>query len=377
MLTTFPYYPHWQVQEPYRKNRFWYLRETENFASGGRVEIIRCPIYVPGIPSGGKRILLDFSFLLSSFFPLIGLLFQKKIDAVMAVAPSFLVGLPALMYKAWKRCKFYYHIQDLQIDAARDLKIIRSEGLLKVLFGIEKFILQKADAVFTISPEMAAKIHSKANIKVDLLPNWSDTSKIFPLDDRIACKAQFGFQADQKVVLYSGAIGQKQGLESIIEAAAHFESDHNLLFVICGSGPYKTVLEQQVHDRKLKNLLFLPLQPLAHFNAFLNAADVHLVIQKESASDLMLPSKLTNILAVGGVAIVTANEGTGLRNLIKDYNLAYGVDAEDKQQLFEAIGLIVAGTPLVAEIKKGALSYTMRYLDQTVILSGFQSTYLR
>jgi len=38
----------------------------------------------------------------------------------------------------------------------------------------------------------------------------------------------------------------------------------------------------------------------------LASADGHLVIQKRGAADAVLPSKLTNILAAGGNAVITA-----------------------------------------------------------------------
>ena len=65
----------------------------------------------------------------------------------------------------------------------------------------------------------------------------------------------------------------------------------------------------------------MPLQAHSEFNDFLNLADVHLVIQKASASDLVMPSKLTTILAVGGLAIITANPGSGLYSLVKEQNI--------------------------------------------------------
>ncbi len=47
--------------------------------------------------------------------------------------------------------------------------------------------------------------------------------------------------------------------------------------------------------------------------------DCHLVVQKHGAADAVLPSKLTNILAVGGNAVITAEAhtelGAALRNL--------------------------------------------------------------
>lgn len=68
VVTTYPYYPHWAVQAPYRKRRFWYQKETEQLAPGAVVTVYRCPMYVPAKPTGLKRMLLDFSFSLSAFF---------------------------------------------------------------------------------------------------------------------------------------------------------------------------------------------------------------------------------------------------------------------------------------------------------------------
>jgi colanic acid biosynthesis glycosyl transferase WcaI len=58
----------------------------------------------------------------------------------------------------------------------------------------------------------------------------------------------------------------------------------------------------------------MPLQPLEMFNRFLNVADIHLVIEKISAGDLVMPSKLTKILAVGELSIVTASREPGYMN---------------------------------------------------------------
>ena len=129
-----------------------------------------------------------------------------------------------------------------------------------------------------------------------MFPNWSDTVFFKPLKDRITLKTDFGFANNDKIVLYSGAIGEKQGLESIIYAAETFKNQVNVKFIICGSGPYKEKLQDLTTNLNLNNVKFFPLQPYEKFNQFLNMADVHLVIQKSKASDLVMPSKLTSIL---------------------------------------------------------------------------------
>ncbi|RDC66103.1 glycosyltransferase [Adhaeribacter pallidiroseus] len=127
VVTTYPYYPYWKVQEPYIKNRFWFKTEEENFASGGKIKIYRCPIYVPTKPSGIKRVLLDFSFLLSAGLKMLQLLLSRRYDYVITVVPAFLLGCLGIIYKKTRKAKLLYHIQDLQIEAARDLQMIKSK----------------------------------------------------------------------------------------------------------------------------------------------------------------------------------------------------------------------------------------------------------
>ncbi len=50
-------------------------------------------------------------------------------------------------------------------------------------------------------------------------------------------------------------------------------------------------------------------------------ADVHFVMQKANVAHHVMPSKLTTILSVGGLAIITANAGSGLYKMITDNNI--------------------------------------------------------
>jgi colanic acid biosynthesis glycosyl transferase WcaI len=373
VLTTYPYYPHWAVQEPYRKNRFFYKIETKAFPSGGKIKVIRCPIYVPKNPSGLKRMILDVSFLVSSFVPLLFLLFSKKRNNVMAIAPSFLLGLPALIYKKVKGAKMIYHIQDLQIEAAKELGMIKSQRLLNTLFMLEAVILKKADVVSSISDGMMSRIKSKAKKEIYFLPNWSNVEMFQPDTVTDVEKAGFGFDPNDRIILYSGAIGQKQGLEVIIDAAKHFRDQAELKFVICGSGPYKTHLQQWVQKEHLSNIVFLPLQPIEKFNAFLNIAEVHLVIQKADASDLMLPSKLTTILSVGGLALITANQGSGLYQLVDNHGVGRVVKAENLNALINGITESLNPQLENDDIRSKARKYAEQHLDINAILNRFQS----
>jgi len=345
VITSFPYYPHWKVQEPYTKNARWFKKEL-NVVEGvpatiQPVEIFRCPHYIPGKPTGLKRMISDFSFCFSAFIKIVQFLFKPKYDFVIVVAPPFPLGLLGVLYQKIKGARLLYHIQDLQIDAARDFNLIKSAFIINLLLKVEKYILKRADVVSSISQGMIKKIKAKHPREVVFFPNWIDTSLFFPIPESEQLKVDFGFNVSDKIVLYSGAIGEKQGLEAILECAKKLEHNANLKFVICGSGPYKEKLEQMKQAQQLDNVVFLPLQPYDKLNFFLNMADIHLVLQKANAADLVMPSKLTAILSVGGLAIITANKNSSLFDVVDAYKMGVLVEPENQSALVAAIDNLV------------------------------------
>ncbi len=375
VVTTYPYYPYWKVQEPYFKKRFWYHKEITNFETGGSITTYRCPMYVPAEPSGKKRMLLDLSFMMSSFFQLVILLFKKKCNTVITVVPSFQFGLLGYFYKLFKKSKTVYHIQDLQIEAAQDLNMISSKKVLSLLYKVEKFIFSKTDIISSISEKMVSKIELKTNKKVVLFSNWSDTEFFTPIENKKDLKTLFGLLPSDKVILYSGAIGEKQGLENIIYAAEKFCNKKHIKFIICGTGPYKEKLQNLTKRLSLNNVLFFPLQPTENFNKFLNMADVHLVIQKAKASDLVMPSKLTTILSVGGLALITANVDSGLHALTKKYKMGILVKAENQEALNNGIEEALTSN-MRNKIMNNARQYAENYLEINIVMKAFEKEVL-
>lgn len=369
VITTFPYYPYWKVQAPY-KNR-WYKKEvSQNEKSRASLTVYRCPSYVPADPTGKKRIIQDLSFWSSMVWMIFKfIVLQKKFDVIITVAPPFHLAFLGLALQKITGGKLVYHIQDLQIEAAQELNILSNKKLFDKIFKIEKYILDRADFVSSISEGMIAKIKLKANRDVMFFPNWADTSFFFPLPNQKIIKTKWGYDINDTVYLYSGAIGEKQGLESIVNVAEKLKEQTTIKFIICGSGPYKQKLIDLSESKKLSNINFLPVQDKEVFNEFLNMADVHLILQKSDASDLVMPSKLTNILAVGGLALVTAPVNTSLYKTIYQYDMGVIAVPEDDEKLCEAISDL--GTKDNSSKTANARAYAEKYLEKGNILRAF------
>jgi colanic acid biosynthesis glycosyl transferase WcaI len=241
-----------------------------------------------------------------------------------------------------------------------------------MMFGAEKFILKRSTAVSTISLGMMRKIWAKEipNYKTFIFPNWVDENFIRPMSKEDSLRKEFGIENDDKVILYSGNLGEKQGLNIIVEVANYFRNMKNVHFIIVGSGGNKSSLESLVKENDLKNVKFFPLIPYTQLPALLAMADIHLVLQKKSASDLMMPSKLTGILAAGGFPIVTASNGTSLYEIVDKNNLGILVEPESPESLKTALE-----NALSIDLKRyrdNARNYALKYLSKQAVLNKFE-----
>lgn len=366
MVTAHPYYPHWELHSDYPKF-VWKKEKIDG------VKVYRCPLYIPSDPTAIKKIIHESSFIISAFPVWLSMFFKKKHDYVIGINPPFHLTVFPLVYKWVKGAKMVSHIQDLQIDVVKDLEIIRNQTLLKAMFGVESYFLKKSNSVSTISLGMQRKIASKGieSHKQWMFPNWVDVDFIKPIPKENSLREDFGLKESDKVVLYSGNMGEKQGLEAILEVAEKFKSQENLKFVIVGSGGAKSRLEEMAGEMELKNVQFFPLQPYEDLARLLAIADVHLVLQKEEASDLVMPSKLTGILSAGGVALITALPKTSLYEQVKKHEMGVLINPGSNEALYHGIKDCLESVD-VEKIKFNARNYALKYLAKDSVLGKFE-----
>lgn len=366
VVTALPYYPEWEVHEQY-KGKKWFTEILNG------VNVHRIPLYVPKEVSSKKRIIHEFSFILNTIPFLFSSLFKFKFEIIICIAPPFHLGLLPLLYSKIKRVSIVYHVQDLQIDAARDLGMLKSTFFLKLMFSLERFILKKVSKVSTISLGMQRKIEAKgiADEKILQFPNWVDIDFMKPLPKEESLRSRFGLGMEEKVVLYSGNLGEKQGLEVILEIAEQFlNSDTSVKFVICGNGGARERLVKEAEYKELTNVIFFPLQPYEDLPALLSTADLHLVLQKASASDLVMPSKLTGIFAAGGVPVVTALPNTSLYEIISSHTIGFLCPPEDVTGLYETVKNALNTDK--SDLKRNSRVYAEHYLSKDSILKQFE-----
>jgi colanic acid biosynthesis glycosyl transferase WcaI len=368
VVTAPPYYPDWQIPADYRS--VWYQRECIN-----GVDVIRAPIYVPGRPSGVKRVLHHTSFLLSATFPVLSRAVRWRPDIVFAVAPSLLSAPIGLLAARMTGAASWLHIQDLEIDAAFELGLLRSGGRFRnIMLGLERAILKSFDRVSTISPEMTGRLKQKgvASDRLCEFRNWIDTNLIVPASNQTRLRSDLGLNPTDVVALYSGAMSSKQGLELVIEAAsATRESNPSVQFVLCGNGPAKA--ELMLMAESLSNVRFIDLQPAQRLSELLNTADIHLLPQKAQVSDLVLPSKLAGMLASGRPIVAMAAPGTSLAQETEQAGIV--VAPSDAKALATAIMALADDKSLRMRFGTAARKQAEQRWDRTALIRSLESEF--
>lgn len=374
VITAHPYYPEWKLKSGY-KSLFW----SREVWCG--VTILRCPILVPKKPTGAKRLLHLFSFALSSMPVIIWQIFWRP-NIILTVEPPIVVSPYALLVAKICGAKSILHIQDFEIDAAFELGILKEVWIKKIANKIEKNIMQNFDLVCTISNKMVEKVLIKGvkNDNVILLPNWVSTPKNhYSLQNVSNCeqkkepyRKRLNLPEHDLIALYSGNMGEKQGLEILGQVARKFmkadKSTPRVCFVFCGDGVGRNKLIEQCVD--LNYVYFLDLQPAENLADFLAMADIHLLPQRADVADLVMPSKLTGMMASARPILACAKNGTELADTVNRCGLV--VAPEDSQSLYEALVKLLASKQLRLELGLEGQKYAAKFLDMNIILSGFE-----
>ena len=366
VITAPPYYPTWKVAAGY--SALEYRKEPWQ-----GTQVFRTPLWVPEQPGGIKRLIHLASFALGSL-PVLLAQWNWEPDVVWVVEPPLMCAPAVAAFSLLRGAKCWLHIQDYEVDAAFNLGLIKGKTLRRFIEGAERWLMRWFDRVSTISGSMVERAQAKGVPagKVLHFPNWVDIGDISPLAEPSPYRAELGLADDTVVALYSGNMGNKQGLEILSDVARRMQDDSRVKFIFGGNGSGRADLEKRCSG--LHNVRFLDLQPQERLNDWLGLADVHLLPQRAKAADLVMPSKLTGMLASGRPVLATANAGTELGRVVaRDAACGLVVPPEDAVAMAQALRALVADPARRTEMGANGRRYAERELSKDTILRRFES----
>ena len=357
MVTAFTYYPSWS-KAPADRGR---LFRTDRVSG---VPVHRCWHYVPRKATALKRIVHEGTFVATSF---LRQLMLPAPDAYVVVSPPLLLGAAAWLLGAIKRRPFVFHVQDLQPDAAAGLGMLKRGALIRALYWLEGFAYAKATRVAGITRNMLNAFRRKGvpDSKLVFFPNGVVPPDPSARPEPGAFRSRNAFASDEFLVVYSGNMGVKQGLDILIDAARHLSP--NIRIILCGEGAQRAHLADMARRYELRNVTMLPLQADAQYREMLVDADLCVITQQRGSGGFFFPSKLLTTLAWEKPVLTVADEESDLVQGLHEGNFGVNVEPGRPEKLARAIEHLQANRAELREYAAAGRRYVSQFAMEQVL----------
>ena len=272
-----------------------------------------------------------------------GLRPRLRPDAVLAMSPPLILGIPGAVLARRFGVPFVFNIQDVFPDVAVEVGAISNPKVIAAATWLERFLYRHSDAVTVLSEDLrqnlAAKLDGHRPERVRVIPNFVDIERITPGPTANSYRDEFGL-GDRVVVMYAGNLGYSQPVDMLLDVASALRDDPDLVFVVNGAGSARESLEQRAAT--MDNVVMIGLQPKERLPEVLAAADVHTVLLRRGLARSSVPSKLYSILAASRPVVASVDAGTEVARTIDAADAGIAVPPDDVESLTKAIRSLVA-----------------------------------
>ena len=316
------------------KHRGTYLWKCEQWADG--IEIRYCWTS-SGMHKGFlPRLLAFFSFMFSSFLCALNV---KNVDLVWGTSPNLFQGWTAWLSARCKRIPFLLEIRDMWPEFAIAMGALKNPLLIRMSEWLERFLYCHADRIIVNSPGFIPYIRDICGKTADLVPNGAD-AEMFTGADGKAFRELHGL-GDDFVVMYSGAHGPANDLETVLRAAELLKDHTGIRFVFVGSGKEKPHLETMAAEMSLDNVLFIPPVPKDEIASVMAAENAGLaVLKKLDMFKTTYPNKVFDIMACGD-PVLCQIDGV-IREVVEENSAGIFAEPGNPQALAEAVLRLVS-----------------------------------
>jgi colanic acid biosynthesis glycosyl transferase WcaI len=178
-------------------------------------------------------------------------------------------------------------------------------------------------------------------------------------------RAEMGWLPGEKILLHSGNMGLKQGLENLIEVARRAPAPWRV--VLMGDGSQNSSLQKLAQNVPVT---FLPPSPSEKFTEILAAADVLVVNERATAADMSLPSKLTSYFSVGRPVLAAVPLHGGTAAEVRQAGAGLVVPPEDPESFVRALDVLVADASLRERLGTAGKNYATSQLCSEIALDS-------
>jgi colanic acid biosynthesis glycosyl transferase WcaI len=354
VVTGVPHYPQWK-RAPFDPSGAFLENPT----------VLRYKHFVPTRAHALGRCLYEVTWLLSAGRALP----TAKSDVAIGIVPSLSGAVLAWLIGRRQRIPFGIIFQDLMGSAALQSGYTGGKRLAWLASRIELAVARRAARVAIVAEGFRPYLERGGvpTSRIFRVRNWGGA--FAPTITPGEARSKLGWPQDAFICLHAGNMGQKQALDNLLETARLLEGK-GITIVLAGDGNDRARLIAKARDVRLSNVQFIGVQPSGIYEAMLEAADVLLLNQRRSVSDMALPSKLASYFAAGKpVVAAVATESESARQVSDAGGTV--VVAGSPRKLADALLLIKVDIGMRTNMGAAARDYFDRHLDYCSALKRY------
>jgi len=325
------------------------------------VRVLRAYTYPSLHKSFVWRIISFLSFMITSVW---AALRAGPIDIVIGTSPPIFQAVSAWLVAFLRRRPFLLEVRDLWPEFAIDMGVLKNPVLITLSRWLERFLYARATHIVVNSPAYRDYLLKKgiAAEKITLIPNGVDATKFSSQANGSAMREQFDL-GDKFVVTYAGALGIANDIGTILHAADHLRSQHDIHFLLVGDGKERANLETQAHELGLPNVTFAGSHPKTAMPDILAASDACIATLKDIPMfRTTYPNKVFDYMAAARPTVL-AIDGV-IRDVIETADGGIFVPPGDATALAKAIDDLNADRARARAMGDAARRYVVEHFDR-------------
>jgi len=347
-------------------------RRQEDIAPG--VTLIRC-----GTLAGGHRSFFwrGLGFLWFTATSLLAGLRVREVDLVWGTSPPLLQVASAWLLARLRRRPLVFEVRDLWPAFAVAAGVLRSRWIIRPSEWLERFLYRRADHLIVNSPGFIPHLTARGAPagRITLVANGVDPAMFDPADRGETFRQRHDLQGCFLVV-YAGAHGLSNDLDTVLQAAQQLRDEPGVRFVFVGDGKEKPNLMHQAEVLGLDNVLFLPPVPKEGMAQVLAAADCGLAILKPfPLYTTTYPNKVFDYMAAGR-PVLLAIDGV-IREVVEQERAGVAVTPGDPAALAQGVRRLSTDRAEARRMGKRGRAAVLRRFDRRQQVKSLEATFRR
>ena len=354
VLTSLPHYPWWRISP-----EFAHLGEGLGTQNG--VSVIRAKHLVPTKMNALLRMRFETSLwwnLRRVSKSMVG----NEFDVVIACIPTVAAGIVGKRIAKSLGIPFGLIVQDLSGAGAKQSGLSGGAVISKIAHAVEGRALHGADSLVVVSPGMRDVVVSLGVPagRITQITNYS--ARAIASVDKASARSKFKWAAEDFVVIHTGNMGAKQDLENVVRAADALNGFLKIKIYLVGHGNQESNLKALCVGKS--NIAVFPAVSDADYSTLLSAADLLLVNERSTQTEMSLPSKLTSYLYSERPVIAAVPRGGATWKFLD--GIAELVEAGKPKALADSIIKLQNDSAKMEKLAKDGLAFAKANLEPSV-----------